>query len=387
MSLRRRWADAFEKGRASCDCDGGPQLYGPRHPQQSRLSDDRRRAFARRLFTPAPRRAVRLWLWRWGADLRRRWVVGGATRLTESGLSIRGRKPVTGAVRRSTLPAAGRVREIPGDPAIRERNAGMSLDAFKTIYWWEWSRPLARGSSVAHSCCRSCGPCRDGSSRACGRGCDDIRLGRRSARSAGGCLVRAVGSLQRVAISAAFHLTCLRHLRRHAWTAQIWRARRARRPTPLRVRAGALALLVLSWAIYWAPWSPACARASSHSWPLIDGSFGPDAAPCSSTRRGGAISSRTRSQCSSTPHGRLCAVARAVLHAADVARTLRAGPLTRRLHLPRDQLQADWHRHAAPPGAARLGLDASGHGDGRAHNSVCIAQGGFAPIFRPAPMR
>ena len=67
-------------------------------------------------------------------------VVGGATRLTDSGLSITEWKPVTGAI-----PPMGegdwqaefaRYKQI---PQYSQLNAGMSLNDFKTIYWWEWS--------------------------------------------------------------------------------------------------------------------------------------------------------------------------------------------------------------------------------------------------------
>ena len=73
-------------------------------------------------------------------------VVGGATRLTESGLSIVEWKPVTGVVPPMSQDAwqaeFGKYQQI---PQYRERNHGMSLDEFKTIYWWEWThRLLAR---------------------------------------------------------------------------------------------------------------------------------------------------------------------------------------------------------------------------------------------------
>ena len=73
-------------------------------------------------------------------------VVGGATRLTESGLSIVEWKPVTGVL----PPLDERAWQVEFDkykaiPQYRERNAGMSLADFKTIYWWEWThRVLAR---------------------------------------------------------------------------------------------------------------------------------------------------------------------------------------------------------------------------------------------------
>lgn len=70
-------------------------------------------------------------------------LVGGATRLTESGLSIVEWKPVTG-----TLPPLGEAQWTEAFeaykkiPQYRELNAGMSLGEFKTIFWWEWSHRL-----------------------------------------------------------------------------------------------------------------------------------------------------------------------------------------------------------------------------------------------------
>jgi len=73
-------------------------------------------------------------------------TVGGATRLTGSGLSITEWKPITGAI--PPLDAATwaaefeRYKQI---PQYRLENAGMTLDAFKTLFWWEWShRQLGR---------------------------------------------------------------------------------------------------------------------------------------------------------------------------------------------------------------------------------------------------
>ncbi|ABS64534.1 cytochrome oxidase assembly [Parvibaculum lavamentivorans DS-1] len=67
-------------------------------------------------------------------------VVGGLTRLTESGLSITEWKPVTGALPPMTeehwQEEFDLYRQIPQYQLV---NKGMSLDEFKTIYWWEWS--------------------------------------------------------------------------------------------------------------------------------------------------------------------------------------------------------------------------------------------------------
>ncbi|MDQ0393793.1 COX15/CtaA family protein [Labrys monachus] len=70
-------------------------------------------------------------------------VVGGATRLTNSGLSIVEWKPVTGVVPPLTDTqwdaAFAQYRTI---PQYTQLNLGMSLDDFKFIYWWEWSHRL-----------------------------------------------------------------------------------------------------------------------------------------------------------------------------------------------------------------------------------------------------
>lgn len=94
----------------------------------------------------ARRPVVRAWLYAVAALMVLTLVVGGATRLTESGLSIVEWKPVTGVMPPMTHDAwqteFGKYQQI---PQYRELNRGMSLDEFRTIYWWEWShRLLAR---------------------------------------------------------------------------------------------------------------------------------------------------------------------------------------------------------------------------------------------------
>ena len=89
---------------------------------------------------------VRVWLFAVAALIFAMVLVGGATRLTESGLSITQWKPVTGVI--PPLSDAdwrdefARYRQI---PQFAELNPDMTLDGFKTIFWWEWShRLLAR---------------------------------------------------------------------------------------------------------------------------------------------------------------------------------------------------------------------------------------------------
>jgi heme a synthase len=70
-------------------------------------------------------------------------IVGGATRLTESGLSITEWKPVLGALpplnEAQWLAEFEKYRQIPQYSLV---NRGMSLDEFKVIYWWEWGHRL-----------------------------------------------------------------------------------------------------------------------------------------------------------------------------------------------------------------------------------------------------
>ncbi len=83
--------------------------------------------------------AIRLWLTAMILLVLAMVVVGGATRLTDSGLSITEWQPILGAIPPLTeadwLIAFEKYKQI---PEYREINAGMSLDAFKFIFWWEW---------------------------------------------------------------------------------------------------------------------------------------------------------------------------------------------------------------------------------------------------------
>ncbi len=73
-------------------------------------------------------------------------LVGGATRLTDSGLSIVEWRPVTGAIPPLTQQGweqeLEKYRQI---PEYQEQNRGMSMAEFQFIYWWEWGhRQLGR---------------------------------------------------------------------------------------------------------------------------------------------------------------------------------------------------------------------------------------------------
>jgi cytochrome c oxidase assembly protein subunit 15 len=87
-------------------------------------------------------RAIRLWLYAVAALIFAMVLVGGATRLTESGLSIVEWKPVTGTLppmSESTWQAEfDKYKTIPQF----QLNHRMTLAEFKTIFWWEWTHRL-----------------------------------------------------------------------------------------------------------------------------------------------------------------------------------------------------------------------------------------------------
>jgi heme a synthase len=102
-------------------------------------------------FAPSQRRAVRFWLLAVAGLTFLMVVVGGATRVTESGLSIVEWKPVTGVVPPYTAAQwRNEFEKYQEIPQYRLMNHAMSLDEFKTIYWWEWAhRLLGRFIGVA----------------------------------------------------------------------------------------------------------------------------------------------------------------------------------------------------------------------------------------------
>ena len=88
-------------------------------------------------------RPVRIWLWIVAALVAATVIVGGATRLTGSGLSITEWRPISGVL--PPMNEAGwqaefeRYRTIPQFLAV---NPDMTLAGFKFIYWWEWTHRL-----------------------------------------------------------------------------------------------------------------------------------------------------------------------------------------------------------------------------------------------------
>jgi heme a synthase len=96
------------------------------------------------------RRPLRIWLGIVVLALFALVLVGGATRLTQSGLSITEWKPIHGVVpplnEQQWQEEFDLYKRI---PQYAELNGDMTLEGFKSIYWWEWAhRLLARSIGV-----------------------------------------------------------------------------------------------------------------------------------------------------------------------------------------------------------------------------------------------
>src|SRR5215203_1305595 len=227
------------------------------------------------------RRVIRLWLLAVAGLMVVTLLVGGATRLTGSGLSIVEWRPVTGIV--PPLDAAAwqaefdKYRTI---PQYRERNAGMSLVEFKTIYWWEWThRALARLVGAAFLL-----PFLwflwQGSIEPTLRRRLWTIFGLGAALGAVGWWMVSSGLADRVSVSQyrlAFHLT----LACAIFAAILWTAERLlpKAPTsaPVRLRISAFAILILVLCQIYLGAIVAGMRAGLmfNTWPLIDGTFIP----------------------------------------------------------------------------------------------------------------
>ena len=231
-------------------------------------------------------RAVRFWLFAVAAMIFATLVVGGATRLTESGLSIVEWKPVTGVLPPLSEPdwqaEFSKYQQI---PQYRERNSGMTLHEFKTIYYWEWShRVFARLTGALFLLPFLF---------FLWRGWIPPRLKTRLWVIFGaGAALGAVGwwmvssglaGSARVSVSQyrlAFHLTLACAIYAAVlWTAQGLVARAADAvPARLRITALVLSLLVLFQIYLGALVAGLDAGLTYNTWPLIDGAIVPDAA-------------------------------------------------------------------------------------------------------------
>jgi heme a synthase len=92
---------------------------------------------------PNGNRAIRLWLLAVAAMVMAMVVVGGATRLTGSGLSITEWQPIVGVVPplsdAAWQSAFEKYQQI---PQYKVLNKGMTLEEFKPLFWWEWAHRI-----------------------------------------------------------------------------------------------------------------------------------------------------------------------------------------------------------------------------------------------------
>jgi heme a synthase len=229
-------------------------------------------------------RAVQLWLYAVAAMVLAMVLVGGATRLTESGLSITEWQPVIGALpplsEAEWQVAFHQYQQIPQYHAL---NQGMSLDAFKTIFWWEWTHRLIGrliGGVFLVPLLWFLWRGRIGPGL---RGRLWLIFGLGALQGAVGWWMVASGLVHRVEVSQyrlATHLllACVIYIA-ILWTALgLGEARPAPSPVCARVSASASGLLVLVLAQIYLGALVAGLRAgySYNTWPLIDGSWVPD---------------------------------------------------------------------------------------------------------------
>src|SRR4051794_23500613 len=279
-----------------------------------------------------PPRGLRWWLTVVAALIAVMVLVGGATRLTESGLSIVEWKPIAGTL--PPLTDAHWREAFEGYktiPQYRELNAGMSLDEFKTIFWWEWShRLLGRVIGAAFLLPFLW---------FLWRGALSTELKRRlwiifalgALQGAVGWWMVASGLSQRVEVSQlrlATHLV----LALLIYAAIVWTLTRLRErpptPVPARLKTAGMALLALTFVQLYFGALVAGLRAGRvyNTWPDIDGGFIPSAArlwfeaPWWRNLFDNALTVQFEHRMTA-----YALFALAVLHAADAVRS-RAGP-------------------------------------------------------------
>lgn len=230
------------------------------------------------------RRFVRAWLLLTLVLVAVMVVVGGATRLTGSGLSITEWKPISGA-----LPPLGDVAwadefaKYRASPQYRLLNEGMSLDDFQFIYWWEWGhRQLGRtiGFVFAAGLLFAAVTRRVSAKEGLALFAMGLLLG---AQGAIGWIMVASG-LQpgmtavapvKLTLHLGFALLFLATL--VVFLAQAGQFGRDERPVPTALRAGAYGVLALSFAQILLGGLVAGSRAgfTFNTWPSMDGGIAP----------------------------------------------------------------------------------------------------------------
>jgi heme a synthase len=234
--------------------------------------------------TERHQRAIRIWLYAVAALIFAMVLVGGATRLTESGLSIVEWKPVTGALPPMSEAAwQAEFDKYKTIPQFTQLNHRMTLGEFKAIFWWEWAhrlmgRVIGAAFLLPFLFFLAKGWIGEGLRW---RLWAIFALG--ALQGAVGWWMVASGLTERVNVSQyrlATHLilACI------IFAAVLWTALRLAQRDPVevppRIRAGAIGLLILALFQIYLGALVAGLRAGLiyNTWPLIDGAFVPDAA-------------------------------------------------------------------------------------------------------------
>ena len=228
-------------------------------------------------------RAIRLWLYAVAALVLAMVLVGCATRLTESGLSITEWQPVMGVM--PPLDDAqwqAEFEKYQAIPQYRELNRGMSLDAFKTIYWWDWTHRLVGRTVGAVFLLPLLWFLWRGWIGPGLRARLWLIFGLGALQGAVGWWMVASGLVHRVEVSQ-YRLATHLGLASVIYIAILWTAQRLDEPpsvaAPARFRAGALGLLVLVLGQIYLGALVAGLRAGYvyNTWPSIDGALVPAA--------------------------------------------------------------------------------------------------------------
>jgi cytochrome c oxidase assembly protein subunit 15 len=228
--------------------------------------------------------AIKLWLYAVAALVLAMVLVGGATRLTESGLSITEWQPVMGALPPlSETQWQAEFQKYQAIPQYRALKAGMSLAAFKTIFWWEWThRLIGRAVGIVFLLpflwflwLGWVGPGL--------RGRLWVIFGLGALQGAVGWWMVASGLADRVEVSQ-YRLATHLALACVIYVALVWTAQQLDDGQPLevppRIRRSAVGLLIMVLAQIYLGALVAGLRAGYvyNTWPLIDGALVPDAA-------------------------------------------------------------------------------------------------------------
>ncbi len=260
----------------------GAALYGPRthHKRPTKWPTSAIEMVSR---TSYQTRAIRLWLYAVAAMVLAMVLVGGATRLTESGLSITEWQPVMGVVPPlNTTQWQAEFDKYQAIPQYNALNRGMSLDAFKTIYWWEWTHRLIGRTIGAVFLLPLLWFLWRGWIGAGLRARLWLIFGLGALQGAVGWWMVASGLVHRVEVSQyrlATHLVlaCIIYIA-ILWTAQRLDDQESA-PAPGAIRATAVGLLVMVLGQIYLGALVAGLRAGYvyNTWPLIDGALVPDA--------------------------------------------------------------------------------------------------------------